>query len=84
MVCGPRKTHPSTKHDQQNNMELKTAQQCAPNWQGEEESRLPTIGSDYQDEGNKQKGQRCPTMESVTLVWNGKSCFTVIAIAYAS
>ena len=59
VVCGPRKTHKSTKHHQHNKLKLKASQQCVPSWQGEKESRLPTIGSGYQDEGNKQKGQRC-------------------------
>ena len=82
MVCGYRKTHRSTKHKQQSSMELKTAQQCAPAGRGR--GIQAGIGSDYQDEGNEENGQRCPTMESVTLVWNGKSCFMVITTMYAS
>ena len=45
-----------------------------PRWQREGESKLPTIESSYhsyQDEGNEQNGQRCPTMESWDLYGMG-------------
>ena len=60
VVLGRHIEVPST--NQQNTMILKRAQQCGTSWQGEGESSLPTIGSDYQDEGNEQNGQCCPTM----------------------